>query len=416
MVSNSGTRLRRYWAFAVVLFALVNLASLGKNLIFDERPRIDFWVFYDGGAAFAAGRSPYEHVISNKAAAFVYPQAWAAFVSPLTRFDKETASELWVWVSAGMLGIVALVGAVAGIRLARTERSGGESTAPLWALAAVAFFAAIGFTPAQFGIRLGQFEMFLSLLMLPLVIAPLYTPRASGWICGAALGIAAILKVSPAAMLPAVTFVLGWRTVAAFSTVILGYVATLGATGLLGREVYLFAHVVPQMQFTTEHPDHSLYRLIVAEWLGLATSSGWYGGMPTTLISILLLLAYVVVLFVLFRRRAHWLAFLAAGIGFTHLLSPVLEPHHFTSTLLVLVPAIVLFGAMRAWYHLAAVAACWYLGYRFIYWYNHAGADWPMYLLMVIAVLCIALALTWPASGCDQSSRATCKPGTTSGV
>lgn len=386
-------RLRRFAPAFVLVIALLSVMSVAQNVLLDRRDRIDFNVFYDASVRLQLGQSPYPARVENLAAAYVYPEFWAAILTPLTHWPRREAGEIWYWILAGLYVFVAASAAAYGLRYSRKDTGPPQDTRPLQA-SMLGIFGAFGFSPVQFGWRIGQFEL---LVTAVLAIILLVRGRALPWVAGVCVGIAVLLKISPVLILPAVAVALGWRCLVSFGAVILVYIGAIAALGLLGREAHMFTNLLPQMQFKTGHPDHSFYRMIVVDLLGgrSVRPDGSFNGPLTYATTAVVLALYAGLCTWAWRKRAGLLACLAIGIACSHLGSSVLEPHHYTSTLLVLVPWLAGFYLREDWAPLGLLFIAWFIGYTFVPSFSVSGQP-AAYALFITDAILIAVALWRP--------------------
>ncbi|MCJ7857483.1 glycosyltransferase 87 family protein [Corynebacterium kalidii] len=174
---------------------------------------LDVGVFRDAGRAIVEGGGLYgDDFDSRSGFAFIYPPLAAALFVPLTWFDESVMETLWTVTSLlAAWGVLAMV--ADRLRLAR---------APWVAVALLGF--ALCLEPVQTHLMYGQINVFLILLVTADLLG--YTPR---WLRGAGVGLAAGIKITPAAY--ALVFLVSrrWgdlaRSAGAFLvTVVLGWV------------------------------------------------------------------------------------------------------------------------------------------------------------------------------------------------
>lgn len=150
-------------------------------------------------------------------ASFIGTPATALLYVPYTAFDHDVAAALYRWTQA-LLMVVAI--AITGFAVPRRSRL------PVWLAGLAAFF---WFYPVQESIGLGQVDGF---IMVALAIAYWATVRERWRVVGAALGIAALLKISPGLLI--VYLVLrGARKVVL--PAVISAAALLGAAVAVGR-------------------------------------------------------------------------------------------------------------------------------------------------------------------------------------
>ncbi|MDN6259883.1 MAG: glycosyltransferase 87 family protein [Corynebacterium sp.] len=144
---------------------------------------LDVGVFRDAGRAVVEGGGLYgEDFDSRSGFAFIYPPLAAALFVPLTWFDENLMEALWTATSlVAAWGVLAMV--ADRLRLWRPL---------LVALPMLGF--ALCLEPLQTHLMYGQINVFLVLLVTADLLG--YTPR---WLRGAGVGLAAGIKITPAA-------------------------------------------------------------------------------------------------------------------------------------------------------------------------------------------------------------------------
>jgi alpha-1,2-mannosyltransferase len=164
---------------------------------------------------------------------FLYPPPLAAAVAPLAAlFPTDYRAAAWVWTT---IGVLILVGTV--LALWRSERLGERfpilAGRGRWLLVAAAF----AFPPVVGELVLGNVH-FLLLGLLTLAWLGIRRGDARGeWVAGAAVGIAAIVKVFPGVLL--LWFLLTGRHRAAAGVVIAAGAVALVALPFTGLEPWL---------------------------------------------------------------------------------------------------------------------------------------------------------------------------------
>lgn len=182
------------------LFAVVTIVGLvclvwqldGVFSHVRENYLLDVGVFVDAGQAILDGNALYgDDFPSRSGFAFIYPPLAAVLFVPLTWMGEETMEMVWTLAS------LAAAWAVLTMAVHRITLLAGVSTlwrrlAPLTGLAALGF--ALLIEPLQVHLMYGQINVFLVLLVAADLLG--YTPK---WLRGAGVGIAAGIKITPAA-------------------------------------------------------------------------------------------------------------------------------------------------------------------------------------------------------------------------
>lgn len=168
--------------------ALVGVALLvwqlqGMISYFRTDYLLDVGVFRDAGRAAVEGGGLYgDDFDSRSGFAFIYPPLAAALFVPLTWFNEGVMEALWTMTSLlAAWGVLAMV--ADRLRL---------KWAPLVAVPMLGF--ALCLEPLQTHLMYGQINVFLVLLVTADLLG--YTPR---WLRGAGVGLAAGIKITPAA-------------------------------------------------------------------------------------------------------------------------------------------------------------------------------------------------------------------------
>jgi len=165
-------------------------------------------------------------------ASFIGTPATALLYAPYTLFDHDVAAALYRWTQA-LLMVVAI--AITGFALPRRSRL------PAWLAGSAAFF---WFYPVQESLGLGQVDGF---IMVALAIAYWATVRERWRVVGAAIGFAALLKISPGLLL--VYLVLRGRRRVVLPAVVTAAVllAAAAAVGRPGDLVTWITKVAPKL-------------------------------------------------------------------------------------------------------------------------------------------------------------------------
>jgi alpha-1,2-mannosyltransferase len=192
---------------------------------------LDVGVFRDAGQAFLDHAPFYgDGFPSRSGFAFIYPPLAALLFVPLTWMDEATMQLTWTWASVAAAWLVlwmAVYRVLPGTLPARVGRQfrgrGGRA-----GVSAVLGLAALGYAlclePLQVHLMYGQINVFLVLLVAADLLG--FTPR---WLRGVGVGVAAGIKITPAAY--ALVFLVRrrWgdlaRSLAGFlATVVIGWI------------------------------------------------------------------------------------------------------------------------------------------------------------------------------------------------
>lgn len=179
------TRRGQIIAGAAVLLGMVLLVWQVAGVVghFRENFLLDVGVFRDAGRAIVEGGGLYgDDFDSRSGFAFIYPPLAAALFVPLTWFDEGLMETLWTVASLlAAWGVLAMVADRLRLRWA-----------PLVAVPLLGF--ALCLEPLQTHLMYGQINVFLVLMVTADLLG--YTPR---WLRGAGVGLAAGIKITPAA-------------------------------------------------------------------------------------------------------------------------------------------------------------------------------------------------------------------------
>ena len=182
------------------LFAVVTIVGLvclvwqldGVFSHVRENYLLDVGVFVDAGQAILDGNALYgDDFPSCSGFAFIYPPLAAVLFVPLTWMGEETMEMVWTLASLAAAWAV-LTMAVHRITVLAGVSSLWRRLAPLTGLAALGF--ALLIEPLQVHLMYGQINVFLVLLVAADLLG--YTPK---WLRGAGVGVAAGIKITPAA-------------------------------------------------------------------------------------------------------------------------------------------------------------------------------------------------------------------------
>ena len=207
---------------------------------------------------------------------YIYPAAFAALLVPLTLLSNDLAVRLWLLaIQACVVLSIVLIYA----RIGRPKR------AELLGLVAVL----ATFFPLINTMWTGAMNAILLLLL---------TAAWAAWEgrrdvkAGVLVGVAAVFKVFPVALLPYFAWRREWRVVfAAIVTGVLGLLACLAVTGF-GHNLYYFGEVLPHLATGTGYRENQSLAGLAARLCDPSTAdhgggAGWCGrlvGLPPTLL------------------------------------------------------------------------------------------------------------------------------------
>lgn len=377
------------------LFAVMHTVRHG---FLDSRPHIDLNVFLQAAKQVEMGLTPYENV-GEFGRNYHYPQSWAWVMRSLTGYEREEASRIWHRLSTLFFAGILLVTILWGLRQTNPWPDG----APKRFLAILlSIFLGLGFSAVHYGWRVGQVDLFLILL----VAMGLYLPWGR-WLpvaAGLFLGIAVVLKLSPIFLVPALGLALGWRFAGAGLCVLAAYFLWLLGMGILPQEIHLYRSQLPFHQYRVGFQSSSLhYFFNVHLWKDhFVDGEGYYRGWLTSLITAVTLAGYTCAGLFLWWKRGGVLSFLTVAVAFSHLSSPFLVPHHYTSTLLLLAPWTILLIRNQDWRGFTLLLLAWIPGGFFLVLYEGMASALPSFMLLLCDFPLIILALTRP--GLDGSS------------
>ncbi|WP_297009379.1 glycosyltransferase 87 family protein [uncultured Corynebacterium sp.] len=178
----------------VVLSGFVSLVWQSAGVLTHTRDAflLDVGVFVDAGRAILDHAPLYgDGFPSRSGFAFIYPPLAAVLFVPLTWMDETTMQLVWTWASLAASWAV-LTMAVHRVTMLAGASAMCRRLAPLTGLAALGY--ALLLEPLQVHLMYGQINVFLVLLVAADLLG--YTPR---WLRGAGVGVAAGIKITPAA-------------------------------------------------------------------------------------------------------------------------------------------------------------------------------------------------------------------------
>lgn len=343
--------------------------------LFPLPPQIDFAAYYLAARALRGGMDPYDPSVLAELASstgiadytpYLYPPLLAVIITPLTALPYHIAAAVWLALSTA-----ALVGALALLK------SLVETRDRAFPFIVAAVFV---FPPVNHTLELGQINHFLLLLIAGAVMAP-RTPVA-----GALIGIAAAIKVFPAAIGGLFVATRNFRAIAAL---ILAGTAVTGASiaaPTSHRALREWIHVLPQInEQRLITPNNQSVSAVFARLLSPHRFEGFTSGpdarwielepvvqaprlAPIAAVVAASLIIVVTALAIIRSRTAKGAPARAAHTGVIIaallMVMPVVWDHYYV---LLLVPLAALYGrASRAHLHVAAVGVLLLLAHR--YW------------------------------------------------
>jgi hypothetical protein len=173
------------------------------------------------------GSSPYSNSSYLPYQMYIYPPPFAVLLAPIAELSIHHAQQLWYALSLAMIVAAATV-------VARLVRS---VPVPLAIGGTLLLFA--GFAPLREGLRIGQAETVLLLLIgAGLVLARQEGDSRRELAAGLCLGTAAVLKLYPAVILLYFAWTCRWRLIAGAGAAVVALmavsVAVLGPSGITG--------------------------------------------------------------------------------------------------------------------------------------------------------------------------------------
>ncbi|HEV7127881.1 MAG TPA: glycosyltransferase family 87 protein [Ktedonobacterales bacterium] len=262
-------------ALAVLLLSIASWVWFMAHALRAPVGQYDFSTYYAAAAALRA--NPHADIYTSSVIAatgasahvqvqpplpFTYPPLVAYLFIPFTFFSFHVAARLWMAANAVLwLGCALVLAYDLRLRFDQTlaAATGAVSTAPVsnrttaparlwsravvdpapWVAAAAAAALCLAFTPAAQTVLLGQVNF---LVLLPLVAVPWLTRhRHERWV-GIAIAVAAMIKLTPAALL--IYLALRRRWSALLAALVALAALSLASIALIGPQVF-FA-LVPQ--------------------------------------------------------------------------------------------------------------------------------------------------------------------------
>ena len=233
----------------------------------------DFQDYLYAAHQLAIGGNPYGDFLRNHvpwdwslSSGYLYPPAFAALLIPLTWLPPDAAVRLWlVLIQAMVLASLVVVYAVIG-RPSRTE---------LLAMTAVT----TSFFPLAASVWTGAMN---TLLLFLLTLAWAGWQRRRDVLSGAVIGVAAVFKVFPVALLPYLAWRRHWRLCAALSlTGLTGIALGFLVTGV-EHNLYYFRELLPHLSAGTGYRENQSLAGVAARLCDPSTadhggSAGWCG-------------------------------------------------------------------------------------------------------------------------------------------
>ena len=414
-------------SLALLLYALVNWLLLLWRDLHSIAGRYDFSTYYAAAAALRANlhANIYDesvlarvgadaHTLVHPPLPYTYPPLFAILLSPLTFLSFRVVSRIWLLANAALwLGLVLLlaneVRVFLGARLASTAPADHRSSnplarvwqrwrddpAPLVALAATALLG-LAFAPAVQTLALGQIDL---LVLAPLALVPWLTRHGHERWIGVAIGLAAMLKLTPVLLIGYLLLRRRWQaTLGALVT--LAILAAVSAA-LVGPD-HVLASIPQALRVGTGDATLGQNEALFAPLVTLITlQAPALAGIAQTLSHVLLVGIALWLAWFLWRaplassKASGTLIREQAGYGIALcamlLLFPTAWIHHYVWTLPALVIALGLIGA-----HLAKTLAHG----------DDTTRDWRSALWLLLLLIVSSLALGWSLPyGWDTEQR-----------
>jgi alpha-1,2-mannosyltransferase len=227
------TKRRLLAASALGVFAAASVLGSLDLLLNQNRVSPDFKSYYAAFRAAAERRSFYaadelravarEAEIPGRTFPYLYPPFFAYAAQPLAGLKLQRAQWLWSLASAVAMGLVAMLAVLTSEWPSRTEPA-GDRIVPLSCLALLLLLL----FPVQNNLMLGQ----INILVLVFVTWAFYAAaREHDLLAGASLGVAAMIKLSPAIL---ICLFLAQRRVRTLAGMALSALACVGISLALG--------------------------------------------------------------------------------------------------------------------------------------------------------------------------------------
>lgn len=218
-------------------------------VVFDRLP-VDFYHYYTAASRIQAGQSAYLP-FSLTGPSFLYHPFALSAVTWILRFERETGYAIWIALS--LAAYVAAMAALLGVTNRWLADAGGRLGLPGQLLLGAVF---LGFRPLLQTFKQGQINLF---VLLAIALCLYFSEAERPHLAGFFLGLAAILKLSPALLFLYFLAVRRYRTVATGALTVIGL--SLVAWAQFGSQVFLdFAATVGILMGQTHmaRANHSL--------------------------------------------------------------------------------------------------------------------------------------------------------------
>jgi hypothetical protein len=256
----------------VVLLALVAVAFRGLQFLILTRQvqwGYDFSAYWSAAGRLIDGLSPYTAIQlagpygPQQQFLYLYPPTLAAAVTPLAAlFPDDYRAAAWIWAGLGFAVLVPCV-----LALSRAEHLGERfpilAGRGRWLLVA----GALAFPPVVGELVMGNVHLVLLGLLTAAWLGVRRGTTRGEWVAGAAVGVAAVIKVFPGLLL--LWFLLTRRSRAAAGVVVGVVVAAVAALPLTGIQPWLdYPTVLLNLSAPTDTTDTLAPTVWLAESIG----------------------------------------------------------------------------------------------------------------------------------------------------
>jgi len=216
-----------------LLLHLLSLILITRSIIpliklISQFPLNDFSVYIDGTRATLIGKNPYELWFFDR---YNYSPSATLFFLPFTWVSTNTAEYIFTAISIASLYLI-IIYSLASL-----------SIKPHWSTKLFLFALALRLFPVRLTLSLGQ----VNLIVLCLIMAAFYFQQKKPLLAGGLLGVAAVIKLTPAPLIIYFLLKQKYRLVISFLATIIVINFTSIIKFSLPLTQYYYIHVLPEL-------------------------------------------------------------------------------------------------------------------------------------------------------------------------